>query len=394
MILKILVTLVSFILFIYIFYYKLIKKNDTNYLIILGVQTVGILINFIQIIFGVLKNSFWNSIMFLLAIIIPILVIILEYKNINTSEMLYLVISKTYILLGKDKKAKAYLIYLAKKYPNSYGAHRLLATIYEKEGGMRKAIDEYVKALEIRRNDYKVYYKIPGLLKELGRDDQAILMLGNLLNVKPDHYLATKMISELLLEEGEYKRTISIINKALKYFENDENLIYNLGIAYASINEFSLAKKCFEQVISINNENYDANYRLGQIALLYREFDMAEECFLKSAFKQKEAKSYYELTKIYIIKNKKETAANYVQKAINIDGSFYKKAKEEPMFFPIKQQIRPPQDNIDKKIEEESKTEIMIEEYLSNTYNLTKVLAQKEEEKKKNNNWKNKKKKG
>ena len=53
MIEKIIVTLVSFILFIYVFFFKMIKKNDTNYLIILGIEATGILINFIQIIFGV-----------------------------------------------------------------------------------------------------------------------------------------------------------------------------------------------------------------------------------------------------------------------------------------------------------------------------------------------------
>ena len=37
----------------------MIKKNDTNYIIILGIQAFGILVNFIQIIFGVLINSFF-----------------------------------------------------------------------------------------------------------------------------------------------------------------------------------------------------------------------------------------------------------------------------------------------------------------------------------------------
>ena len=395
MILKILVTLVSFILFIYMFYFKLIKKNDTNYLIILGIQAFGILINFIQIIFGVLKGTFCYIIVYLFAIIIPALVFLLEYKKINISELMYVLISKIYILFGKDKKAKEYLIDLTDKYPESYSAHKMLAEIYEKEGGMRRAIEEYVKTLEIRRNDYKSYYKISVLLKDLGRNKQAILMLNNLLKVKPDHYLAIKMLSELLLESEDYKQAISVINKALKHYENDEELIYNLGIAYAKTNEFSLAKKCFEQVITINNENYNANYRLGQIALLYRDFDMAENYFLNSAYEEKEAKSYYELTKVYMIKNQKDKAALNLEKAINANSKYYSIAKEEPMFYPIKQFIKPAKNNNENvNNEEESKKEKMIEEYLNDTYNLTKVLAQKEEQKKKDYNWKKKKKKG
>ena len=39
-------------------------------------------------------------------------------------------------------------------------AHKMLAEIYEKEGGMRKAIDEYVIAVDLNKKDYDSYYKI------------------------------------------------------------------------------------------------------------------------------------------------------------------------------------------------------------------------------------------
>ena len=392
MLIKILITLTSFMLFIFIFFFKLIKKNDTNYLWILGMQTIGILVNFIQIIFKILKNSFWNGIIYVFAIIIPILVFVLEYKKINISELMYIAISKYYMSIGNDKKAKKYLIQLTTKYPDSYGAHKNLAKIYEKEGGMRKAIEEYVKTLEIKRNDYKSYFSISVLLKDLGRNKQAVQMLHNLLKYKPDHFEATEMMSELLLDSGEYKKAITFINKALKTFEDNEVLIYNLGIAYARMNEFSLAKKCFEQNVSLNNNNYNAYYRLGQIALLYRDFEMAEMYFENSAYNEKEAKSYYQLTKVFIIRNQKDKAGINIQKAINIDSSFYKIAKEEPMFYPIKQYIRPAKNNSDKKvIEKESKKELMIEDYLNDTYNLTKVLNKKED--KNNFEWNKRKKK-
>ena len=378
---KILITLISFILFIYIFFFKLIKKNDTNYLVILGIQAIGILINFIQIISGKLNATFFNVVIYLFGIIIPILVFLLEYKNINISEMMYVCISKIYTLFGDDKKAKEKLIDLTDKYQDSYYAHKMLAEIYEKEGGMRKSIEEYVRALEIRRNDYKSYYKISILLRDLGRNKQAMQMLRNLLKVKPEHYLATKMLTELLIESEEYKKAITFINKALKIHEDDKELIYNLGIAYAKENDFSLAKKCFEKVVALDNEYYNAYYRLGQIALLYRDFDMAENYFLNSTYKEKEAKSYYELTKIYMMKNQKDKAALTIRKAINSDSKYYDIAKEEPMLFPIKQFIEKPEQTTKQKEYKESKKEEMIENYLNDTYNLTKIMNMQKENK-------------
>ena len=392
MIEKIIVTLVSFILFVYVFFFKMIKKNDTSYLIILGIEAIGILINFIQIIFGVLKTGFFNGVVYIFSIIIPVLVFLLEYKHINVSEMMYVFASKICLLFGKTKKAKELLITLSIKYPNSYYAHKILAEIYEKEGGMRKSIEEYVKVLDIKRNDYKSYYKISILLRDLGRNKQAIQMLENLLKVKPEHYHASEMLGELLIENEEYKKAITVINKALKLHEDEENLIYNLGIAYVKTNDFSLAKKCFEQVVHLNNNNYIAYYRLGQIALLYRDFDMAESYFLNSSYNEKEAKSYYELTKIYMMKNQKDKAVLSVQKAIDADSKFYTIANEEPILFPIRQYIKKPEQIVETKKQEENKTEKLIEEYLNDTYSLTKILNRQEEENKNKFEWNRKKK--
>ena len=48
--------------------------------------------------------------------------------------------------------------------------------------------------------------------------------------VKPEHYPATKMYTELLVEGAEYKKAITFIKKALKTHENKEELIYNMKI--------------------------------------------------------------------------------------------------------------------------------------------------------------------
>ena len=129
------------------------------------------------------------------------------------------------------------------------------------------------------------------------------------------------------------------------------------------INDFDTARKCYEKTVELNDECYKAYYKLGQIALLYRDFDTAEQNFLKSIYNEKEGKSYIELAKINIIKNKKEKAIMHLNDVI----------KKEPMFFSIKNLITKP----DKKIKteyQESEREEKIENYLSNTYELVQVL--------------------
>ena len=143
MIEKRLFNLLAFSLFIIIFF-KIIRKNDANYIILLVLEAFGILISFISIKLGLEETMFWSSLRYVLSVIIPLAIILLEIKGINFSELISVFLANICVLMGDNKLAKAILVKLVTKYPDSYLGHKLLAQIYEKEGGMRRAIDEYV----------------------------------------------------------------------------------------------------------------------------------------------------------------------------------------------------------------------------------------------------------
>ena len=86
--------------------------------------------------------------MYGLAIGLPFIVFYIEYKGTNLGELINVWIAKLFIRLGNNKIAKDILIKLTSKNKDSYIAHKLLAEIYEKEGGMRKSIDEYDAVVE------------------------------------------------------------------------------------------------------------------------------------------------------------------------------------------------------------------------------------------------------
>ena len=375
---KIIFTLVSFLLFFYVFVFKLIKKNDTVYLTILISQAIGILINLVQILFNVLNGWFFTGITYIICIIFPITLLILETKGINFGEYLRVCVSGILLAFGNRKKAKELLINLVSKYDKSYIGHKLLAEIYKQEGGMRKAIDEYVKVLDIRGNDYKSYFKISKLLDELGKKDEAIEMLTILVNKKPELYDACAMLGNLLIEKEKFKKATNIFMQGIKYNPDRADLYYDLGIAYTRMNEFSLAKKCYEKTCEIDCNFYNSYYRLGQLALLYRDVEAAEGYFLQAMYGETEIKSYYQLAKIYLIKNDKNKAAMFINRAIEMDKKYYDIIESEPIFLPINQLIIKTEDNINVKVIEETEKEKKISAYLDDTYTLTRVLDQKQ----------------
>ena len=377
MIEKILFNVIAFSLFTIIFLLKLVKKNDTTYLTVIIAEAIGIAINFISILTGVWDGTIIRIIMYLLAIVIPIIVIVLEKNGVNVSDNLNIFISKIYIMSGNTKKAKEHLIVSVSKYPNSCKSHKMLAEIYEKEGGIRKAIDEYTKIIEIDKTTYDIQYKVAYLLRDSERKEEAVQVLSNILNNKPEHLEATKMLGELLLEQEQYKEAVSVYASAIRYSPNDYDLYYSLGLAYTMLNDFQSAKEYYEKAAQINHELHNGYYCLGKISLLYRDLEGAEENFAKSLMGELEADSYYELAKIYMIKNERDKAITFVNKAIELDGKYVEIVKNEPIFIIVRQYINLPINVLEetkKQVELSSKEQKAIE-HLDNVYELTKSLT-------------------
>jgi len=359
----------------------MIRKNDTTYLIIILFQALGILINLIQILFNVLNDAFFQAICYLFCIIIPGFVILAELRGINFSEIMYLMAAKIYILAGNDKKARDILVNLVTKYSKSYLGHKWLAEIYEKEGGMRRAIDEYVKVLDIKKDDNKSYFKISVLLNDLGKKDESIQMLQILVKKRPEIYEATEMLGDLLIEKERFNEAIDLYTKALNYYPENYAIYYNLGIVYTRTNNFDMAKEYYEKAAELNSDFVNSRYRLGQIALLYRDIEGAEENFLSCLNAETEGEASFELSKIYVLKNQPERAAKYANRAIDFDPRYYEKIQNDPLLFSVKKDIIFPSEEITPKENVFSPKEEMINEYLKDTYNLTKKIDLKEAEK-------------
>ena len=378
MIEQLIFTVLAFAMFIFIFY-KMIKNNDTTYVIILLIEAIGIALNFIEVLFEVKTNFFVIILKYLLALLIPIIAIMLEKHNLSLNEIINITKARIWIKLGNNKKAKQALINLITKKPDNYQGHKLLAIIYEKEGGMRKAIDEYVQAIDINKQDYDSYFKVAQLLNNLQKSDEAAEMLYSLLNKKPDYYKATEILGEILISKERYKEATVIYQEALKYNPVSFEINYNLGIVYTMLNDFENAKICYEKAAQINSLLYNAKYSLAEIALIYKEIEEAEKYFMQTLDDEEIAPdSLYELAKISLIKGNKDKAIQYANAAIDANSKkIVPKIKKDPIFIPIIAKISIPFNLEEPEIENRklTKKDIKVKEHLEEMSEITRHLS-------------------
>lgn len=373
MIEQIIFNVLAFTLFIFMFF-KMIVRNDTAYLSLLIIEAIGIAINFVGLVFNIALGFEINVIIYLLSVVLPLIILGFEIKGFNYAEVLYVGLAKICLLFHDAVDAKTLLTQLVEKYPRSYIGHKLLAQSYEKQGAMRKAIEEYVKAIDINKKDYQSYYTIAFLLEDLKQLREARTMLEELLQIKPNYYEASDLLGKILYEQENFKEAVNVYKEALKYHPANYDIYYNLGMVYTRLNDFKNAKVCYEKAAEINSLLYTGYYSLAEIALIYGDLEEAECYFSKSKeSEQVEAGSYYHLAKIALTKGEFEKATNYINLAIDLDITIAKIAQTDPIFLPIRKYIVIP----DKEFEEEPKENTLEKreketiEHLEETYELS-----------------------
>ena len=360
MIEKIIFNLLAFAIFIMVFG-RFIRKNDTSYVYVLGIEFIGIVINFIELIFSIRLNIFFRVLIYLLSIVIPGIILLIEhYKKVDFPEMLNITLAKIALKSGNTEQAKDYLFKLINKYPDSYIGHKTLAEVYEKEEKYSLAVDEYIRATEINNKDIKINLNLARLLNKAERPDDAIIMLQDILKKKPEYYDASNLLGEILYSNERYKEAINVYMSALRYHPGDYNLYYNLGMVCTMVNDFQRAKEFYKKAAEINSLLYNAKLSIGQIALIEGDLDEAER-FFKESLKGEDAESgsYYYLSQIAMLKGDKEKATNYMNIAVELEPNIYKKVQKENLFTPIKADIKKPEKE---RNEERKKNKMLLKE--------------------------------
>ena len=149
--------------------------------------------------------------------------------------------------------------------------------------------------------------------------EQEIESLQSILQEDPSNFQARRELSILLANNGFNEEALSNLLYLLKYFPDDADLLYNIGILYEKLKDFENAKSSYLKAIEIAPQE-DFYYNLGEVLVSLEEWDSAIDAF-KTVLKtdSKDGNCYFNLGLCYLKKDEKNLATDFFQQAVTLN---------------------------------------------------------------------------
>ena len=135
---------------------------------------------------------------------------------------------------------------------NDVLAYNHLGSIYSAKGDFQKAIEIFKHGLQIDQNHPILNYNIAHCFESLEQYPDAIRSYETALKTKPVWNDAIRDFSNLLLTCNKTKEAQNIVQRSLRLYPNDANMLCILGKIFLTQFDFDSAEKTFKKAKDIN----------------------------------------------------------------------------------------------------------------------------------------------
>ncbi len=121
--------------------------------------------------------------------------------------------------------------------PTNQDARFNLAQVYQRQGKLEIAIEEYSKLLESSPNSVEAHFQMGVCLGKLGKTDQAIEMFRRVIELEPEHAASNYHLGLYLSQTNELDEAVQFLHRAVQRSPDESYYHYNLGRAYAHLGD-------------------------------------------------------------------------------------------------------------------------------------------------------------
>ena len=151
--------------------------------------------------------------------------------------------------------------------PESPRAHNNLGNVYEKQGRLNEAMQEYKKALRLNPNHEVAHNNLGFVYAKQGRLDEAIKEYNLSLSLKPNYAKVHNNIGDVYYKQGHLNEAINEFLVAIKLNPDLSIAHYNLGNAYEKQGQHDKAIKEYKLALTYKPDYTEVHYNLGNVYL-------------------------------------------------------------------------------------------------------------------------------
>ncbi|GAB6183074.1 tetratricopeptide repeat protein [Thermodesulfovibrio hydrogeniphilus] len=144
-----------------------------------------------------------------------------------------------------------------------FESHIYYAQEYERKGEYEKAIDEYLKYLQ-HKKEPDVLNKLAILYMKINNLNQASLYIEQALNIKPNDLRYLTNYGVILAKMNKHDKALEIFQKVLNIEPQNHTALYNLAIIKEKQGDLQTAKEIYKKLASAGDRDAElALKRLG-----------------------------------------------------------------------------------------------------------------------------------
>jgi tetratricopeptide (TPR) repeat protein len=143
--------------------------------------------------------------------------------------------------------------------------------------------------------------------------------LQEILEEDPSNFQIRRELSILLANQGFNEEALANLQYLTKYFPEDAELQYNIGILHEKSKDFEAAKKSYQKAIELSPQN-DFYYNLGEVLVTLKEWNEAIEMFKKVLKTDPiDGNCYFNIGLCYFHLDEINLATDNFQKAVDLN---------------------------------------------------------------------------
>jgi tetratricopeptide (TPR) repeat protein len=209
--------------------------------------------------------------------------------------------------------------------PGKISARYKLAAIYLEKGGYQEAYDQFHAILDYDLDFASAYEGMGRALLKMGKDVEAEQEFHAALLYDAELWTSTNYLGIVADRRYAHKDAIHLYEVALEKKANNPAILNNLGMAYYLDQQYESAARTFQQALQAGGDNGKIANNLGLALAKLGHYDLAYDAYTRG---MGPAKAYNNLGVAFLEERQYARASRCFEKAIDMQPTFYEKAKE------------------------------------------------------------------